>query len=220
ITALTVEHDGGGIAMLEPIAARFKSGEDRLDLPKNIVKALRVPKEHTFSRKELQDLEKWVMSMGAKGLARAKVDEGGQWVQSPLAKTVTDAFRLAVNEAVGAEDGDMIFFQFGPEAKVQTVMANLRVHLAKKFGLIPETGSGGDWNFLWVVNPPLFERDEKSGWAAAHHVFTRPHDECVELLGTDPGKVLCYRYDLVLNGFEIAGGSIRLHDPAVQSKVF
>src|SRR5690606_11530796 len=157
LTAQTVEHDVRGIGMLEHRAARLKRGEDRLDVPRQIVKAIRIPKEHAFSRKELQDLEKYVTQMGAKGLARAKVDEGGQWVQSPLAKTVTDAFRLAVNEAVGAEDGDMLFFQFGPEAKVQTVMANLRVHLAKKFGLIPETGSGGDWNFLWVVNPPLFE---------------------------------------------------------------
>lgn len=219
LTALTVEHGGGGIPMLEPIAEGFKSGNDRLDLPKNIVKAIRIPAEHTFSRKELQELEKYVVQMGAKGLARAKV-EGGEWVQSPLAKTVTPEFREAINAAVGAEDGDMIFFQFGPEAKVHTVMANLRVHLAKKFGLIPETGSGGEWNFLWVVNPPLFERDDKGGWAAAHHVFTRPHDECIELLDSDPGKVLCHRYDLVLNGFEIAGGSIRLHDGEVQRKVF
>lgn len=219
LTALTVEHGGGGIPMLEPIAEAFKTGNDRLDLPKNIVKALRVPAEYSFSRKELQDLEKYVVQMGAKGLARAKV-EGGEWVQSPLAKTVTPEFRRAINEAVGAEEGDMIFFQFGPEAKVHTVMANLRVHIAKKFGIIPETGSGGDWNFLWVVNPPLFERDEKGGWAAAHHVFTRPHDECIPLLDTDPGKVLCHRYDLVLNGFEIAGGSIRLHDGEVQRKVF
>lgn len=219
LTALTAEHGGGGIPMLEPIAEAFKTGNDRLDLPKNIVKALRVPAEYSFSRKELQDLEKYVVQMGAKGLARAKV-EGGEWVQSPLAKTVTPEFRRAINEAVGAEEGDMIFFQFGPEAKVHTVMANLRVHIAKKFGIIPETGSGGDWNFLWVVNPPLFERDEKGGWAAAHHVFTRPHDECIPLLDTDPGKVLCHRYDLVLNGFEIAGGSIRLHDGEVQRKVF
>lgn len=219
LTALTVEHGGGGIPMLEPIAEAFKTGNDRLDLPKNIVKALRVPADYSFSRKELQDLEKYVVQMGAKGLARAKV-EGGEWVQSPLAKTVTPEFRRAINEAVGAEEGDMIFFQFGPEAKVHTVMANLRVHIAKKFGIIPETGSGGDWNFLWVVNPPLFERDEKGGWAAAHHVFTRPHDECIPLLDTDPGKVLCHRYDLVLNGFEIAGGSIRLHDGEVQRKVF
>jgi aspartyl-tRNA synthetase len=71
------------------------------------------------------------------------------------------------------------------------------------------------------VNPPLFEYDEDTKkWAAAHHAFTRPHDDCVELLDKDPGKVLCWRYDLVLNGFEIGGGSIRLHDPAVQAKVF
>ena len=128
---------------------------------------------------------------------------------------------LWVNDAVGAKDGDLIFFQFGPTQKVHTVMANLRLHVARKLGMIPETGSGGEWNFLWVVDPPLFERnEEKKRWEAAHHVFTRPHDECVELLSTDPGNVLCYRYDLVLNGFEIAGGSIRLHDPEVQKKVF
>jgi aspartyl-tRNA synthetase len=104
---------------------------------------------------------------------------------------------------------------------VHTVMANLRVHLAKRMGLIPEYGSGGQWRFLWVVDPPLFEYDEESGtWAAAHHAFTRPHDEHLSLLETDPGKVNCYRYDLVLNGFEIGGGSIRLHDPEVQARVF
>src|SRR6185436_9357971 len=94
-------------------------------------------------------------------------------------------------------------------------------HVAKKMGLIPEYGHGGQWKFLWVVNPPLFEyNDEAKHWVAAHHAFTRPHDEHVDLIDTDPGKVLCYRYDLVLNGFEIGGGSIRLHDPAVQAKVF
>ena len=129
--------------------------------------------------------------------------------------------RLAINEKTGAKDGDLLFFQFGKESTVQTVMANLRIHLAKKLGMIPEVGHGGKWNFLWVVNPPLFEYDdERKGWAAAHHAFTRPHDDCVDLLDTDPGKVLCWRYDLVLNGFEIGGGSIRLHDPAVQAKVF
>jgi aspartyl-tRNA synthetase len=115
----------------------------------------------------------------------------------------------------------MLVFQFGKEAAVQTVMANLRVHIAKKMGLIPESGHGGHFNFLWVVDPPLFEYDdEKKTWAAAHHAFTRPHDDCVAFLDTDPGKVLCHRYDLVLNGFEIGGGSIRLHDPDVQAKVF
>ncbi|HEY1532435.1 MAG TPA: amino acid--tRNA ligase-related protein, partial [Polyangiaceae bacterium] len=79
----------------------------------------------------------------------------------------------------------------------------------------------GQWKFLWVVDPPLFEYDDDAKrWAAAHHAFTRPHDEDVGRIETDPGKVLCYRYDLVLNGFEIGGGSIRLHDPVVQQKVF
>jgi len=221
LTGLTVEHGGGGIGMLEPIAAKFADGTYRKDLPTEIVKAMVVPAGHGFSRKDLDALEKFVRQMGAKGLARAKVDAEGNWVQSPLAKMVTAEFRQAVNSTVGAEEGDLIFFQFGPTQKVHTVMANLRLHLARKLGLIPETGSGGEWNFLWVVDPPLFERnEEKKRWDAAHHVFTRPHDECVELLGTDPGNVLCYRYDLVLNGFEIAGGSIRLHDPEVQKKVF
>ena len=120
-----------------------------------------------------------------------------------------------------AEPGDLLLFQFGKESVVQTVMANLRLHLGKRLGLIPEYGSGGNWRFLWVVNPPLFEFDEESGqWAAAHHAFTRPHDECLQYLETDPGKVDCYRYDCVLNGFEIGGGSIRLHDPEVQARVF
>ena len=100
-------------------------------------------------------------------------------------------------------------------------MAKLRVDIAKKIGLIPEFGHGGKWNLLWVVNPPLFEYDEESKtWAAAHHAFTRPVDEHIQYLETDPGRVDCYRYDLVLNGFELGGGSIRLHDPDVQSRVF
>jgi aspartyl-tRNA synthetase len=159
--------------------------------------------------------------MGSRGLARAKVDAQGNWTQSPLAKTVTPELRAAINARTEAAEGDLLLFQFGKEAMVQTVMANLRVHLAKKLGLIPESGHGGHFEFLWVVDPPLFEYDEETGrWAAAHHAFTRPHDDCVPLLETDPAKVLCHRYDLVLNGFEIGGGSIRLHDPEVQARVF
>jgi aspartyl-tRNA synthetase len=101
------------------------------------------------------------------------------------------------------------------------VLANLRIEVAKKMGLIPPFGHNGDFQFLWVVDPPLFEYDEDSkGWAAAHHAFTRPHDEHIDKIESDPGTVLCYRYDLVLNGFEIGGGSIRLHDPEVQARVF
>jgi len=221
LTDLLIEHGGGGVPLLEPIAKKFAEGTYRRELPEEIFKAIRVPAEHKLSRKDTDELEKLCKQMGAKGLARAKVNEGGAWTQSPFAKTIGDGFRDAINEACGAEPGDLLLFQFGPEAKVQTVMANLRLHLGKKLGMIPETGTQeGDWNLLWVIDPPLFERNDDGTWAAAHHVFTRPHDEDVEKLGTDPGMVKCYRYDLVLNGFEIAGGSIRLHVPDVQQKVF
>ena len=175
----------------------------------------------TLSRAESDKLEEYVKGMGAAGLARAKLGEAGEWTQSPLSKTISPALREAINARCKAKPGDLLLFQFGRESTVQTVMANLRVHLAKKVKLIPEFGSGGVWNFLWVVDPPLFEFDEETNtWAAAHHAFTRPHDDCVEKLETDPGKVLCHRYDCVLNGFEIGGGSIRLHDPLVQARVF
>jgi aspartyl-tRNA synthetase len=154
------------------------------------------------------------------------VDEQGNWTQSPLAKSITPEARAAINAACGAQAGDILLFQFGKESMVHTVLANLRLHLGKRLGLIPEHGprdpkDPGSWKFLWVVDPPLFEYDEETKrWVAAHHAFTRPHDESLQYLEKDPGKVLCYRYDLVLNGFEIGGGSIRLHDPAVQQKVF
>lgn len=221
LTALTVEHGGGGIGLLEGIAAKYEDGTYRLDLPQEIVKAMRVPAEHAMSRKQVDQLEAYVETMGAKGLGRAKVNEGGAWTQTPFAKQVTDGFRTAINEACGAEPGDLILLMFGEEQMVHTCMGNLRVHLGKKLGLIPEVGAGGDYNFLWVVDPPLFERgDAPDQWVAAHHPFTRPHDACVDLIESDPGRVLCHRYDLVLNGVEIAGGSIRLHDSAVQARVF
>ncbi len=210
LTDLVKEHDGGGVPLL---AEAVKS--------KGIVKAIRVPASASFSRTEIDKLEEYVRGMGAKGLARAKVAEGGEWTQSPLAKSITRGLRNAINAATGAQVGDLLLFQFGKDSVVHTVMANLRVHLAKRMGLVPEFGSGGKWDFLWVVDPPLFEYDEESRrWAAAHHAFTRPRDQDLQYLETDPGRVYCRRYDLVLNGFEIGGGSIRLHDPEVQRRVF
>lgn len=221
LTELVIAHRGGGIPFFAPIAEKFESGAYRRDLPAEIVKALVVPASAQLSRADGDKLEQLAKSMGAGGLARAKIGADGSWTQSPFAKTVTPEFCRAVNEAVGAKEGDVVLFQFGRASLVHTVMANLRVHLGKKLGLIPEVGHGGKWSFAWVVDPPLFEYDEeKKRWAAAHHAFTRPHDEHIDLIEKDPGKVLCYRYDLVLNGFEIAGGSIRLHDPEVQRRVF
>jgi aspartyl-tRNA synthetase len=223
ITALVTAHEGGGIGPWQELAGKFKSGALRADLPNEIVKVIRIPAEFAskLSRSELDKLSEFGKGMGLPDLARAKIDASGAWLQSPLGKTITEAARMSINAACQAQDGDVLLFQFGKASAVHTLTANLRVHLAKKFGLIPESGHGGKFEFLWVVNPPLFEWDEdRRSWAAAHHAFTRPHDECVALLENDPGKVLCYRYDLVLNGFEIGGGSIRLHDPEVQAKVF
>jgi aspartyl-tRNA synthetase len=221
LTELVIAERGGGIPFFEPIAEKFSSGKYRRDLPEEIVKALVIPASANLSRADGDKLEAYVKSMGAAGLARAKVGDDGGWTQSPLAKSVTPKFRDAVNAATGANPGDVLCFQSGPTDRVHTILANLRVHVAKKLNLIPESGSGGAWKFSWIVSPPLFERTEDGkSWAAAHHPFTRPHDACLELLEKDPGKVLCHRYDLVLNGFEIAGGSIRLHDPEVQRRVF
>lgn len=207
LTDLVREHKGGGVPLFE----------SAVDNKTHIVKALVVPANANLSRTETDKLEEFVKGMGAKGLGRAKVDETGGWTQSPFAKTITPALRDAITAACGAKPGDLMLFQFGKESVVQTVMANLRLHLGKKLNLIRQ----GEWQFLWVVNPPLFEYDEDSKqWAAAHHAFTRPVDDHLQYIETDPGKVNCYRYDLVLNGFEIAGGSIRLHDPKVQSQVF
>jgi aspartyl-tRNA synthetase len=223
LTELVVAHRGGGVPFFVSIAEKFVSGQYRADLPAEIVKVLRVPADLAgkLSRTEVDKLEEFVKGMGAKGLARARVAEGGEWTQSPLAKTIATDLRQGINARCGAGEGDLLLFQFGRESVVQTVMANLRIHLGKRLGLIPESGHGGEWKLLWVVDPPLFEYDdEKKAWVAAHHAFTRPHDDHVHLLESDPGKVLCWRYDLVLNGFELGGGSIRLHDPEVQTRVF
>ena len=221
LTELIVSHGGGGVPFWEPIAQKFRDGTYRKDLPTEIVKLLVIPASANLSRKDGDELEKMAKSMGASGLARAKLGPGGEWTQSPLNKMMTPELRDAINQASGAQEGDLLVFQSGKAQLVHTVMANLRVYLGKRLALIPEHGHGGTFRFLWVVDPPLFEYDDETkSWAAAHHAFTRPHDDCVALIDTDPGRVLCYRYDLVLNGFEIGGGSIRLHDPAVQAKVF
>jgi aspartyl-tRNA synthetase len=160
--------------------------------------------------------------MGAKGLARAKVADDGSWTQSPLAKSITPALREAINAATGREAGRPAALPVRQRRRWCTPSwptcaaprQEARAHPRVRHGGQTGTSCGSS-------NPPLFEYDEETDrWAAAHHAFTRPHDECVQYLESDPGKVLCYRYDLVLNGFEIGGGSIRLHDPEVQAKVF
>jgi aspartyl-tRNA synthetase len=206
LTDLIIEQGGGGVPFWAEIADKYRTGALRREVPAEIVKALVIPASANLSRPQTEELEKGLRDVkGFRGLARAKMAEDGSWTQSPLSKSITPELREAINRATSAKPGDIICFQFGRAAVVHTVMAKLRVDVAKKIGLIPEYGHGDRFQFLW---------------AAAHHAFTRPVDEHIELLQSDPARVNCYRYDLVLNGFEIGGGSIRLHDPDVQSRVF
>jgi aspartyl-tRNA synthetase len=210
LTELVDQHQGGGVPLFQSALG-----------PGNIIKALRVPNQYSLSRKDLDELEVEAKGNGAQGLARAKIGDAGEWVQSPMSKTISASLREAINQTCRTEPGDLLLFQFGREALVHQIMSGLRLSLGKRFGLIPRHGSGGQWRFLWVVNPPLFEYDEEQRkWVTAHHAFTRPHDQDIPYLESDPQRVKCYRYDLVLNGFEIGGGSIRLHDPQLQQRVF
>jgi aspartyl-tRNA synthetase len=223
LTDLIIELDGGGVPFWEEIArdhAVVKA--DAKHLRPRILKALVIPAAANLSRPQLEELERDLKEIkGFKGLARAKVAEDGSWTQSPLAKSITPEARARINAALDAKPGDVICFQFGRAAIVHTVLAKVRVDVAKRMGLIPAYGHGGVFQLLWVTHPPLFEHDEDTGrWVAAHHAFTRPVDEHVPFLESDPARVECYRYDLVLNGFELGGGSIRLHDPEVQARVF
>ncbi|MDC3962241.1 aspartate--tRNA ligase [Polyangium jinanense] len=199
--------EGGGVPL-------FKGALEQ----KGIIKGLRIPAKEaaSLSRTEADKLEEFVKGFGARGLARARVGEGGEWTQSPLSKTVTPEARAAVNAALGAGPGDLLFFQFGSFKLVNAVLGGLRLHLGHKLGLVPE----GQWRFLWVTDFPMFEQAESGQWVAAHHPFTSPKPEHVQYLGTDNGRVEARAYDLVLNGNEIAGGSIRIHQREVQAKVF
>ncbi len=221
LTTLVIEHQGGGIPLLRALAAKFAEGSYRRDIPPEIVKVFVIPAAAKMSRAQLDAVEKSLREIkGFVGLARAKVAADGGWTQSPFAKHVSDAFRAAVNQTCHAQEGDIICFQIGKAAVVNAALSKLRLDIGKRLALIPAHGHGGAWKFLWVVHPPLFEENDDGSWAAAHHAFTRPVDDDVDKLETDPGAVNCYRYDLVLNGFEIGGGSIRLHDPMVQQRVF
>jgi len=169
----------------------------------------------TFTRKELDDLTEFAIQFGAKGLAWVKVKDDGSW-QSPIAKFFTDEERQQIGTALGAEPGDLLFFGADKGAVVFQVLGELRNELARRLDLLDKER----FDFIWVTDFPLVEYDEKEKrYQALHHPFTAPRDEDVEKLESDPGAVYSRAYDLVLNGSEIGGGSIRIHDPGLQLKV-
>ena len=190
---------------------------------KNMVKAMVIPAEYSMSRAELDKLEELVKQLGGKGLGRARVgDDGLSWTQSPFAKNITPEGILAINKACGAKPQDVILFQMGKAKTCHTVLSGLRMYLGRKFGLIEQEGEHiKNWNILWVTDFPLFDYDaERNAYVATHHPFTSPRLSDVDKLKTDPESCEARAYDLVINGSEIGGGSIRIHSEALQSAVF
>jgi aspartyl-tRNA synthetase len=188
--------------------------------PAGRVVALRLPKGGELSRKEIDEYTKFVGIYGAKGLAYIKVNDwsarGREGLQSPIVKNLTDAAIDGIMARTGAQDGDLIFFGADKATVVNESMGALRVRLGHDRGLLE-----GQWRPLWVVDFPMFEHDAANQrWAALHHPFTAPKEEQLALLETDPGACLSRAYDMVLNGSEIGGGSIRIHRDTVQRQVF
>ncbi len=179
-----------------------------------VVKALRVPGAGGLSRKEGDDLVATAKTWGAKGLVWVKVTPEG--FQSPVAKFL-EGIRPALTQALGAQPGDLLLLVGDTRTVAATVLGRFRLELAQRHGLIPSDR----FAILWVVDFPSFEwSEEERRWQAMHHPFTAPRDEDVPLLESQPGAVLAKAYDLVLNGQEAAGGSIRIHQQAIQQRVF
>ncbi|MGE3181119.1 MAG: aspartate--tRNA ligase [Phycisphaerae bacterium] len=197
----------------------FKIFADALAKPDGCVRALRVPGGGAMTRKETDTLTEDLKGIGAGGLPLVKVvEEGGAVVfQTGIAKFFTPESTAAMCAATNAVAGDLLFFSADREANVCKYLAWLRETVAKRQNLIPENR----WNYLWVQDFPMFEYNEEDGrHYAMHHPFTAPRDEDVAGLDSDPTKVRAKAYDLVLNGIELGGGSIRIHRQDVQKKVF
>jgi aspartyl-tRNA synthetase len=192
-----------------------RGSEFKLFAKAPLVKALRVPGGGEMSRKEIDDHTEFVKIYGAQGLAWIKIREG-EW-QSPIAKFLSQAERDGLAERLGLVPGDIVFFQAAAPDVVNAALGNLRVRIAEALGLIDD----GVFAPLWVTDFPLLEFDpEDKRWVARHHPFTSPQPGQMDMLASDPGGALARAYDLVLNGSEIGGGSIRIHTAELQQAMF
>jgi len=180
------------------------------------VRGIPLPGGASLSRKQLSDIEEKAKRLGARGLSPFQIKDGE--LKGPLVKYLDESSRSLLKSSSSIDDGDALFVVAGSDRReISEILGALRLELAREHGLVAK----GAWEFLWVVDFPLFERDEEAGrWSAVHHPFTSPCSEDIPLMDSNPGEVRSRAYDCVLNGNELGGGSIRIHDPLLQEKVF
>ncbi|ORC22044.1 MULTISPECIES: aspartate--tRNA ligase [Rothia] len=190
------------------------------------VGAVVMPGGASQARRTLDAWQEWAKQRGAKGLAYVLIQEDGE-LTGPVAKNITDAEREGLAAATGAKPGDCIFFAAGEAKASRALLGAARVEIGHRTGLIKD----GDWSFVWVVDAPMFESAADatasgdvalghSAWTAVHHAFTSPKPDFLDSFDKNPGEALAYAYDIVCNGNEIGGGSIRIHQRDVQERVF
>ena len=166
-------------------------------------------------RRELDAWQDWAKARGAKGLAYILVNEDGT-LGGPVSKNISEKETAGIVAAAGAKPGDAIFFAAGERSASLSLLGAVRLEIGKRCNLITD----GAWEFLWVVDAPMFEPTDNGGWTAVHHPFTGPKPEFAKTFSSDPANALAYAYDIVLNGTELGGGSIRIHDRQIQKDVF
>ena len=179
------------------------------------VGAVVMPGGAASPRRELDAWQDWAKARGAKGLAYILVQDDGT-LAGPVAKNLSENEIAGVAAKANAKPGDAIFFAAGNKRDSQSLLGAVRLEIGKRCNLIDEN----QWEFLWVVDAPMFEPTDDGGWTAVHHPFTGPKPEFAKTFVTDPGSALAYAYDIVLNGTELGGGSIRIHDQKIQREVF
>ncbi|PHX70085.1 MAG: aspartate--tRNA ligase [Actinobacteria bacterium] len=166
-------------------------------------------------RRELDAWQDWAKARGAKGIAYILVNADGT-LGGPVSKNISETEQAEIVAAVGAKAGDAIFFAAGDKSSSQQLLGAARLEIGKRCDLIKQ----GSWEFVWVVDAPMFEPTDGGGWTAVHHPFTGPKPEFAKSFKSDPSSALAYAYDIVLNGTELGGGSIRIHDREMQKDVF
>ena len=179
------------------------------------VGAVVMPGGASSPRRELDAWQDWAKARGAKGLAYILLNEDGT-LGGPVSKNISPEEQAGIASVVGANNGDAIFFAAGDRPSSQALLGAARLEIGKRCNLIEE----GAWKFLWVVDAPMFEPTDNGGWTAVHHPFTGPKPEFASTFKSDPASALAYAYDIVLNGTELGGGSIRIHDRTIQKEVF